>query len=89
MFGRLSKWAKEYCELCGSSNLDPPHHIFNGAYKKKSEKYNYMIQLCADCHRKVHREIEERKKLKAKCQVEYEQTKTREEFIREFGKSYL
>ena len=48
-----------------------------------------MIQLCVDCHRRVHAEIEERKALKARCQQGYELTKTREEFIREFGKSYL
>lgn len=87
------------CFLCGKNGCGDPldeHHIFNGAYRDKSERYGLTVFLCHDrCHengpRAAHRNAETRQMLH-----EYGQRKAMEEngwstedFIREFGKNYL
>lgn len=87
------------CWLCGRNGLHDPldrHHIFNGANRKKSEKYDLVVYLChADCHifgpMAAHRNADTMRKLK-----QYGQRKAMEEngwtvrdFIREFGRNYL
>lgn len=84
------------CFLCGgTTNLDR-HHIFGGAFRKKSEKYGLTVHLCHHaCHifgpDAVHQNRETMLKVK-----QYGQRKAMEEngwsaddFIREFGKNYL
>ena len=39
----------EHCYLCGAPEPQI-HHIFNGANKKKSEKYGLIIPLCMYHH---------------------------------------
>ena len=39
------------CFLCGRNGADDPldkHHIFGGAYRKKSERYGLTVYLCHD-----------------------------------------
>jgi len=88
-----------YCWLCGRNGCDDPldeHHIFGGAYRKKSEKYGLKVPLCHNrCHifgkEAAHqnkdtmlrlRQFGQRKAMK-------EQGWTTEQFIKEFGKNYL
>ena len=92
--GRMSGiWVGESCQLCGSFRQLETHHIFNQAYKKKSEKYGFLLTLCNSCHtgRKdsVHNNADLRKELKRMAQTEFEKTHSREEFISEFGRNYL
>ncbi len=83
------------CELCHKYGPLEKHHIFNGAYKKKSEKYGAMINLCHDCHNEppngVHHNAKRMNELKAREQkrIMTEYGFTTEEFIYEFGKSYI
>lgn len=70
------------------------HHIFPGtANRAKSEKYGLKVWLCADHHRTgpraVHRNRETMMILKGAGQIKFEQTHTRDEFIKEFGRSVL
>jgi hypothetical protein len=81
------------CFICKKRYGLQTHHIFNGALKKFSEKYGFLIKVCAWCHTidkdSIHNNANLRKKLKAFAQRIYEQTHTREDFIREVGKNYL
>lgn len=89
------------CYLCGSSqeygmNRIEDHHIFFGiANRKKSEEYGLKVWLCGNtCHRNgpnsPHRNKVIDNMLKAKAQQVFEITYgDREDFIKEFGKSYL
>ena len=87
------------CFLCGRNGAEDPldlHHIFNGPYRKKSDRYGLTVYLCHDrCHENgrhaAHRDPETRQYLH-----EYGQQLAMEEngwtvsdFIREFGKNYL
>ena len=86
------------CFLCGRNGLRDPldrHHIYNGAYRKKSEKYGLVVELCHyRCHifgkYAVHNNPESMLFLKALGQekVMKEQNWTTKRFIKEFGKNY-
>lgn len=87
------------CFLCGRNGAEDPldrHHIFGGAYRKKSEKYGLVVDLChRRCHefgrKAVHQNGSVMRQLRRYGQMKAmkEQGWTEEEFIREFGKSYL
>ena len=87
------------CFLCGrNGSVDPldRHHIFGGAYRKKSEKYGLYVDLCHhDCHifgpGAVHQNQDAMRLLKMYGQKRamLEQGWSVEEFIKEFGKSYI
>lgn len=81
-----------YCIICGNPNYER-HHIYGGvANRPKSEKYGFVVNLCrkhhAEIHRNTHGKISEA--LRQECQRYYEKNiGTREDFIKEFGKSRL
>lgn len=87
------------CLLCGrNGSVDPldRHHIFGGAYRKKSEKYGLVVDLCHDsCHifgrNSAHNNPEVMRYLHQYGQIKAmrENNWTKADFIREFGKNYL
>lgn len=91
--------AEKVCWLCGKNGaIDPldKHHIFGGAYRKKSEKYGLKVYLCHhDCHifgrNAAHNNRETMEQLRRygqKLAMERNHW-TVEDFRREFGKNYL
>ena len=81
------------CYLCGSYRNVEKHHVYSGPYRKASEKCGMTVDLCHWCHNEppdgVHHNSEANKRLKREFQGIFEQTHSREEFRRVFGKSYL
>lgn len=83
------------CEICGATRWLERHHVYNGAYRKKSEKFGAVATLCHFCHNEppdgVHHNAEKMHQLKAKYQMQImdKYGMSEEDFIREFGKSYL
>lgn len=84
------------CFLCGRYCNDiEHHHVFPGPFRKKSELYGAVVELCHNCHNEppngVHHNRENANILKARAQrrIMLEQGWNKEDFIREFGKSYL
>lgn len=83
------------CAICGSTQWLELHHVYNGAYRKKSERFGAVVDLCHYCHNEppngVHHNAENMRKLKAIYQekIMEEYGMTERDFIREFGKSYL
>lgn len=83
----------EHCIVTGSCNV-AIHHVFNGANRKLSEKYGFLVPLRPDWHNmtpySVHMDQWFDESLKCKAQKYYEtHYGSREDFRREFGKSYL
>lgn len=81
------------CIFTGSNHVER-HHIFGGPYKRASEKRGFIVPLRPDYHPngtqfdRSHGDID--RKLKQMAQAYYESHYgTREEFIKEFGKSRL
>lgn len=87
------------CFLCKRSetsfNRLEVHHIFQNAYRDKSEKYGLTVLLCADCHRcgqfAAHRNGDTMLYLHRYGQKKamIEQGWTVAEFVKEFGQNYL
>lgn len=84
----------QVCYRCGRPTTTR-HHIYNGPFRNKSEKFGCWVYLCNDCHtgRKdsVHKDRKEMDKLKIECQKKWEELYgvDREKFIKIFGKNYL
>lgn len=80
------------CLICGKTSVHK-HHIFFGANRPISEKNGFWVYLCPAHHNMsdygVHFNRELDTQLKQLCQSLYEETHTREDFIKLIGKSYL
>ena len=81
------------CENCGKWLPLEEHHVFGASNRKKSEKYGFTVYLCHDCHNEppdgVHHNAKNMLRLHQKYQAEFEKSRSREEFMQEFGKNYL
>lgn len=91
--------SEKECFLCGRAFEYGPdrledHHIFFGPNRKHSEKYGLKVWLCGDsCHRNGHMSLHKNRKIdlavKGIAQKKFEETHSREEFRKIFGKSWL
>ena len=80
------------CFFCGRACSTARHEIFYGwANRQKAKRLGYWVNLCPTCHDDVHKYPNDGidKYLKHKGQIKYEETHSREEFIDEWGRSYL
>lgn len=80
------------CYLCGSARNLESHHCLHGtANRKKADLYGLTVWLCHDCHMRLHdRDTAADRHLQQVAQKYFEDNiGTREDFRREFGKSYL
>lgn len=79
--------------MCHRTGVLHSHHIFGGPNRKWSEKYGLKIWLCPEHHNMSDNGVHFNKALdlqiKQIAQREFEDTYTREEFMRIFGKNYL
>lgn len=83
----------QHCIVTGSPEV-AMHHVFNGPCRSLSEQYGFIVPLRPDWHNmtpySVHMNQEFDESLKRQAQEYYEaHIGTREQFIAEFGKSYL
>ncbi|MDO4285571.1 MAG: hypothetical protein Q4C60_09595 [Eubacteriales bacterium] len=68
------------------------HHIFGGPLRRQSEKYGLKVYLCIQHHREgpeaVHQNVKNMRLLQKIAQREFEKKRSREEFVRIFGRNY-
>lgn len=83
----------DHCMYTGSAPVER-HHVFGGSNRNKSETRGFVAPLRPDYHPngvfagKYAKEVD--LDLKTRCQKYYEEHYgTREDFIKEFGKSWL
>ena len=83
------------CFICHTSQWLEKHHCIGGAYRKKSEKDGLWVYLCHYCHNEppygVHHNRKNMDKLRSKAQQAWQDhyNKTKDDFIREYGRNYL
>lgn len=93
---RLDPWDVGLtCVICGSPFVQR-HHIFHGTHRRAfAERYGYVIPLCMKHHtgsdgihqaKNRERDLEWMRRAQRHYETYYG---TREDFIRECGKSYL
>lgn len=81
------------CFVCGVAYGLHCHHIYGGANRKNSEAYGFKVYLCGKHHNLSNEGVHFNKaldlQLKELCQRTFEETHTREEFMRIIGKNYI
>lgn len=85
---------EKICYLTGRTDGLHRHHIYYGsALRRVSDKYGFWVWLIPELHNLskngVHFNKELDLKIKQDCQKAYEKDRTREEFMKLIGKSYL
>lgn len=82
---------EDRCRYCCTPYAST-HEVFDGNGRRQlSIKYGMQVKLCIPCHKDIQehplqgRDLE----LKKEFQGKFEETHSRDEFIRVFGKSYL
>lgn len=78
----------EHCYICGRVKKQI-HEIYKGRNRQKSMKNGFCIPICEECHRKTETDVSFLDKYRQECQKKYEETHTREDFLKIIGKSYL
>lgn len=85
--------SEQSCIICGTMTGLEHHHCFPGnPNRQHSDEDGLWVWLCAEHHRgnmSVHFNRNMDLKLKRFAQQKYEETHTREEFIRRYGRNYL
>lgn len=83
------------CYATGRLDNLHKHHIFMGKNRKISDRYGFWVWLTGEYHNQdnvlgVHFDNTELKeKLHRECQAKFEETHSREEFMKLIGKNYL
>ena len=78
----------EHCFICGSKS-EHLHEVFQGAFRQRSMNKKMVLPLCSFHHDEIHKNIELSLYWKRLCQQKFEESHTRDEFIKIFGRSYL
>lgn len=80
----------KYCYLCGASGTVQLHHCIHGYNRKKADEDGLTVWLCVECHTNLHQRGIDDKELKAIAEKKWceHYGKTREDFIKRYGKSY-
>lgn len=76
------------CYLCHCSGKLDTHHVMNGPFRKKSEKWGGVIKVCRSCHRKIHDNPQIAYELKKGFHRTFKQLYGQEIYIKEFKKNY-
>ena len=76
------------CFICGSPFVDI-HEIYGGGNRKVSMKNGFTVPLCRSHHQTATLDSSASLYLKQKCQKKYEETHTKDEFMKLIGKNYL
>ena len=78
----------EHCYLCGCPVVDM-HEIYGAGNRKASMRNGFCVPLCRHHHIQVTTTCYENSWLKMICQMKFEGTHTRDEFMAIIGKNYL
>jgi len=76
------------CYECGKPKQEL-HEVYEGSYRVRSMQNGMVLPLCFDCHKRIHSDRELALKYKVLFQKKFEESHTREEFIKLFIKSYI
>lgn len=84
---------EKVCYVTGSVCDLHEHHIFFGKNRRISEENGFKVWLRSDWHNMsshgVHSNPDLDLRLKQDCQRKFEETHTRDEFMKLIGKNYL
>ena len=76
------------CVICGKKR-DNLHEVYGGKNRKISMEIGMVIPLCFYHHKMIHENQNVSLYYKRSCQQKFEENRTRKEFIKLFGRTYL
>lgn len=76
------------CYMCSNNKVDI-HEIYAGSNRKTSMENGFCVPLCREHHKLLQYDIVFGNQMKRICQLQFEKTGTREQFIKLIGKNYL
>lgn len=76
------------CVICGLNSIHK-HEIIYGKNRMNSIKYGFVISLCNEHHKLIHKDMKLNLHYRKLCQKEFEKTHSRDEFIDIFKENYL
>lgn len=76
------------CFICKTNQNLHWHHVMNGPFRKKSDKYKLIIRLCARCHEMVHTCQALDNVIKQIGQKEFTKLYGEDKWMEEFRKNY-
>lgn len=65
------------------------HHVFGGSRRKISDKHDFVLELCQECHEYLHRHAGAALVYKQKFQKEWEAAFSRASWMNMMHKNYL
>lgn len=82
------------CYLCqrdgnSSEQFCHKHHVYEGRNRQASERAGFVMYLCPRHHAEIHKNYKLMEWAHKQTQRDYEQTHTREEFMKIIGRNYL
>lgn len=86
---------KNVCFLCHKITQTENHHIFGGGSRTRADRDGLTVYLCHDCHNEppngVHYNKDRNDRLKRIGQITWMRVygKTKEDFIKAYGRNYL
>ena len=81
---------KEKCFFCNNKAVDT-HELLKGRNRKKCIKWGLVVYICRECHRKTEEDSDFYKETRKYAQKMWQKhyNKTKQDFIDEFGRSYI
>lgn len=84
---------KKECYICHTTINLHKHHIYAGAFRKKSEDWGCWCYLCAKHHnmsglQSVHGNPKLNRKLRLECEIKFKEKYNEELYMKVFKKSY-
>lgn len=80
----------ERCFRCGKRGILDLHHIMHGSANRRwSTRFGLVCWMCRDCHKLVHIDAFENKRLQRIAQQAFEKKYSRAEWMKIFRKNYL
>ena len=77
------------CFICGRSGALHTHHCLHGCRRHKAEQHGLTVELCPECHRRLHDYGEHDRDLEQVAQRIFEKKHGHEKWMQEFGRNYL
>ena len=79
----------DICYICKKNKKDDIHEIYAGSKRQISIKNGFCIPVCRKCHCEIQNDESKMIIYKKECQMEFEKTQSREEWLKLVGRNYL
>lgn len=80
---------KRHCYICGRNCTTQIHHMIPGSYRQMSEAYGLKVNLCPECHGRLHDKSVRYREMKQFAEIQFLKHHAYTLWLQEFTKDYL